>query len=166
MVSFDDYLNQNKTESKWNLRDGLLTVDIANTKTAEDLKTVQQSLLALQVKNVLSGLSLSIQLLEGRIKHYDLTRKIREKERKLEFPNVALLKLACERELESDKLNRSPEDLIKIQSKLVVLSLGELARDNWTDNEKLLSVNLKSISVAEVVLSSINLEWIQLNDWN
>ncbi|CAB5345596.1 unnamed protein product [Rhizophagus irregularis] len=56
---------------------------IANTKTAEDLKTVQQSLLALQVKNVLSGLSLSIQLLEGRIKHYDLTRKIREKERKL-----------------------------------------------------------------------------------
>ncbi|CAG8482839.1 23177_t:CDS:2 [Rhizophagus irregularis] len=53
---------------------------IANTKTAE----VQQSLLALQVKNVLSGLSLSIQLLEGRIKHYDLTRKIREKERKLD----------------------------------------------------------------------------------
>ncbi|CAB4396067.1 unnamed protein product [Rhizophagus irregularis] len=83
MVSFDDYLNQNKTESKWNLRDGLLTVDIANTKTAEGFKTVQQSLLALQVKNVLSGLSLSIQLLEGRIKHYDLTRKIQGKERKL-----------------------------------------------------------------------------------
>lgn len=40
MVSFNDYLNQNKTESKWNLRDGLLTVDIANTKTAEGMSTL------------------------------------------------------------------------------------------------------------------------------
>ncbi|CAG8765641.1 17828_t:CDS:1, partial [Racocetra fulgida] len=33
-VSFDDYLNQNKTESEWKLKDDRLIIDIVKIKTA------------------------------------------------------------------------------------------------------------------------------------
>ncbi|CAG8807871.1 35871_t:CDS:2, partial [Gigaspora margarita] len=39
-VSFDDYLNQNKAESEWKLKDGRLIIDIVNIKTAELVKLV------------------------------------------------------------------------------------------------------------------------------
>ncbi|CAG8624274.1 12737_t:CDS:2 [Ambispora gerdemannii] len=44
-VSFDDYLNPNKTKSEWKLEDGRLIIDIARTKTAEAVK------LAMEKKN-------------------------------------------------------------------------------------------------------------------
>ena len=44
-VSFDDYLNPNKTKSEWKLEDGRLIIDIASTKTAEVVK------LAMEKKN-------------------------------------------------------------------------------------------------------------------
>ncbi|CAI2187836.1 2985_t:CDS:10 [Funneliformis geosporum] len=41
MVSFNDYLNQNK-ESEWKLKDGRLIVDIVNIKTAELIKLASE----------------------------------------------------------------------------------------------------------------------------
>ncbi|CAG8644203.1 12205_t:CDS:10, partial [Ambispora leptoticha] len=62
-ISFDDYLNQNKTESEWRLRDGRLIVEVLNTKTAEVVKLVSEKEQTQFMKSVIRlGLSSIIDL--------------------------------------------------------------------------------------------------------